>query len=145
MFNGVYGNDILNGNLIIENQSVNSNTRNIRAASYYEAWRPDAPNTNYPALDHYPSTVEISDRLIEDGSFLRLSNITLSYRFNMKKVKQISSCNISVSGRNLFLLSNYSGWDPEVNSFTNNPLKVGIDWGSYPNYRAIILALSITF
>lgn len=145
IFNGVYGNDILNGNLIIENQSVNSNKRNIRSAAYYQAWRPEAPNTNYPALDQYPSTVEISDRLIEDGSFLRLSTASLSYQFEIKQIKQISSFNVSLTGRNLFLLTHYSGWDPEVNSFTGDPLRVGIDWGSYPNYRAIILSLGLTF
>ena len=144
-FNGVYGNDVLNGNLVMENQVDFSNTKNIRADAYYKAWRPDAPSNEYPALGQYPSTVEISDRYIEDGSFLRLSNISLSYRFKIKKIDWIKSIDVSVSGRNLFLLSNYSGWDPEVNSFAYDPLRVGIDWGSYPNYRAIIFGLGFVF
>lgn len=145
MFNGTYGNDILNGNLVIENLAENSNQKNIRADAYYKAWRPEAPNTNYPALNQMPSTVEINDRLIEDGSFLRLANATLSYRFSFKNSKWIKGLNLSVTGRNLFVITRYSGWDPEVSSFTGNPLKVGIDWNSYPNNRAYILGVNMIF
>jgi len=143
MFNGVYGNDVLNGNLIIENKT--SFQRNIRRDAYYKAWREDAPSETHPGLGKSPSDIEISDRYIEDGSFLRLSSLTLAYRFDVSYLKWVKALNLSVTGRNLFLLTKYSGWDPEVNSFSFNPLKVGIDWGSYPNYRAITFGLGITF
>ena len=142
-FNGVYGNDILNGNLIIEN-SV-STTKNIRSDAYFKAWRADAPSNAYPGLNSYLSPVPILDRYIEDGSFLRLSNVTLSYRFKIKRIAWIKGVNISVSGNNLLLFTNYSGWDPEVNSFSYDPMRVGIDWGSYPGSRSLIFGLGLTF
>jgi len=142
-FNGVYGNDVLNGNLIIEND--NSAARNIRAKAYFQAWRPNAPSNTYPALGQSPSGVPILDRYIEDGSFLRLSNLTLSYRFKIRQLSWLKGANVSLSGNNLLIISNYSGWDPEVNSFSFDPLRVGIDWGSYPPTRSIILGFGLTF
>ena len=149
-FTASYGNDILNGNLVIENNvgtTVPANlARNVRRDAYFQAWRPDAPSNTYPGLGMFQSTSNVIDKYVEDGSFLRLSNISLSWRIPLqKKLGWINSVNLSVSGRNLWLLSNYSGWDPEVNSFSFNPQMYGIDWGSYPNSRAIIVGIGLTF
>ena len=146
--NGVYGKQVLNANLSQENnvgQPTTLNNNNIRTAAYYEAWRPEAPSEKYPALCRNPTTFAITDRLVEDGSFLRLANVTLSYRFKIKPLPAISNIVLSVSGNNLFCWTNYSGWDPEVSSFPNDPLRVAIDWISYPNYRTYIFGINVTF
>ena len=147
-FNAVYGNDVLNGNLIQENNvGIDANaTQNIRAAAYYQAWRPNAPSNTYPGLGMAPGTANVYDRMVEDGSFLRLSNISLTYNLPLrKKVSWINNVNVSLSARNFWILTNYSGFDPEVSSFAFNAKKIGIDWSSYPNSKALILSIGLTF
>ena len=142
-FNGVYGNNIMNANLAWE--EFTSATYNVRRDAYFKAWRPDAPNNDYPALGCYPDRNAPTDRLIEDGSFLRLSNASLAYRFTFPAKWIVKSVNVSFTANNLFCISKYKGWDPEVNSFTNDPTRVGIDWGSYPGVRSYIGGLMFTF
>jgi len=144
-FNAVYGNDVLNGNRIIENNVANSNNKNIRSDPYFLAWRPDAPSNAYPGLNDIPDNSFILDRYIEDGSFLRMSNASLSYHFKLKHLVWVKGITVSLSGNNLLLFTNYSGWDPEVNSFSYDPLRTGIDWGSYPTSRSYIVGVALTF
>jgi len=149
-FNGTYGNDVFNGNYVTELRvgvAGNTPTNNIRSEAYYEAWRPDAPtNGRYPGLGQSPDPNIVPDTFIEDGSFLRLSNISLAWRIPLqKKLGWITAVSLSLSGRNLWLLTNYPGWDPEVNSFAFNPLIRGVDWSSYPGSKAIIFGIGLTF
>jgi len=140
-FYGTYGNDILNANLIKETGSYTSN--NIRSEAYYKAWRAEQPSNEYPKLG--TRFQEISDRFIEDGSFFRLGSLTLSYNLDFKNKKAISSIDLSVTGRNLFTITKYSGYNPEVNSFANDPTRIGIDFGGYPAYKSISFGISLNF
>ena len=149
LFNGTYGNDIANGNLM-ETAYANNNTKNIRVEAYEDAFNPDTnPNGSYPRLGTggfgIDYTTDLSDRIIEDGSFLRLSYVTLGYDIPVKKINGIESAKVTVSGQNLLLFTNYSGFDPEVNSFSFDPLRIGVDWGSFPNQRTFTMGLNITF
>ena len=140
-FYGSYGNDILNANLAKETSTYYST--NVRKEAYYEAWRSTAPSNTYPRLNYRYQ--EISDRFIEDGSFLRLGTLTIGYSLPIKKSNLLSSVDLSLTGRNLFVITNYSGYDPEVNSFSNDPTRIGIDWGSYPSTKAVSFGIGITF
>lgn len=86
-----------------------------------------------------------SDRFIEDGSFVRLQNVSISYGFPTTLVERIRlrSARIFVSGQNLLLWTNYSGYDPEVNRIQGNDTEVGIDDGAYPNVRSITFGAKI--
>jgi TonB-linked SusC/RagA family outer membrane protein len=84
----------------------------------------------------------VCDRLIEDGSFIKLQNVTLSYKFP-PKFKLMRNSQVYITGYNLFSLSNYSGYDPEVSAYGQNLLRAGIDKGSYP--RASILTFGFKF
>ena len=149
LFNGVQGNDIANGNLM-ETAYANNTTKNIRREAYFGAFDPVTnPNGNYPRIgaggfgvDYAP---QFSDRIVEDGSFLRLSYINLAYNIPVDKINGIDSAQITISGQNLLLFTKYSGFDPEVNSFTNDPLRLGIDWGSFPNQKNLSVGLNVTF
>ena len=79
MFNGVQGNDIANGNLLsIGNAS--GQFQNITSDAYYNAWRVDAPSNINPRIGYNTvGDTAITDRIIEDGSFLRLNNVTIGY------------------------------------------------------------------
>ena len=147
MFNGVYGNQIANGNNLTNYQTLPTNNNNVARRAYVNAWTPERPDAPMPKLGGISNAQvrDFPDWIIEDGSFLRLANVTLSYSFSFPKLKWISSLRVSVTGRNLWVLSDYSGFDPEVNSFGSDPGRVGVDWASYPNNKALVFSVSATF
>ena len=85
----------------------------------------------------------MADRFIEDGSFLRCKNISLGYTF--PKIKGISNLRVYVSANNLFTLTNYTGFDPEVNSFGNSNVNIGVDNLVYPVAKSYLGGFQITF
>lgn len=89
----------------------------------------------------------ISDRFIENGSFLRLRNITLSYTLPKSVIKRINlqSLSVYVSGQNLWTLSDYSGYDPEVNRDGGSAISQGIDYGTYPQARILTGGIKLDF
>lgn len=86
-----------------------------------------------------------SDLFIEDGSYLRLRNIRLDYKLPMATGKFVKGANIYVSGQNLFTKTKYSGFDPEINFFSGNDLRQGVDLGAYPAAKIITVGGSVTF
>ena len=152
-FDGSYGNDIVNANLAQEWDTAYYSTPtsywNIRREAYYDAWSPTNPDGKYQrlGLSQGDNTERraMSDRRIEDGSFLRLSNVSISYRLPIPKNKVFRNITVGVTGGNLYVWTKYSGWDPEVNSYGNNMMKVGIDTGSYPTARTYSFDLKFTF
>jgi hypothetical protein len=145
LLNGTYGNDIINGtNVSIDYaQGIFSN---IRKDAYFQAWRPDAPSNTYPRIGYsWEDRPAISDRQVEDGSFLRISEITLGYDIPVEKTNIFSRANIFISGSNLFTFTNYSGYNPEITSFLNNGNILGVDWLAPPNARSITFGLNLSF
>ena len=150
-FNGSYGNELLNANLAQQTDTrVQSNPRNvwnIRREAFFDAWTPDNQDTFYPAIGtgDISETRYMNDRRIEDASFLRLSNVSISYRLPIPKNKVVNNISVGLSGSNLYVWTKYSGWDPEVSSHGNSMTKVGIDIGSYPGARTYSFDLKFTF
>ncbi|MFC2138215.1 TonB-dependent receptor [Bacteroidota bacterium] len=109
------------------------------------------------SLNTFPSTVEsgesatnpltFSDRFIEDGSYIRLSTATLGYNMPSTLIKYIQGLRLYVTGSNLFLITDYTGYDPDVhtNASVNGVNSMGIDNSNYPKSRTIIFGLNITF
>jgi TonB-linked SusC/RagA family outer membrane protein len=83
-----------------------------------------------------------SDRQVFDGSFLRLKNINLGYNFNFKNG---NSLRLYLSGQNLLTWTKYPGYDPEVRTYTRNPQKRGVDFGSYPGTKSYIFGLKFNY
>ncbi|CAI8159396.1 MAG: TonB-dependent receptor SusC [Polaribacter sp. SA4-10] len=147
LFNGVYGNDIANGNLIKLNNAEGLGT-NISPNAYNNAWRPDAQTNLYPRLGYKAipnQSIAMSDRIIEDGSYLRLNNVTVGFDVPVENSSLIERLNVYIAGQNLFTWTDYSGYNPEVSSFLNNGLKNGVDWNGAPNAKTILLGLNINF
>ena len=144
--NGVYGNEIANGNLI-QLGTAEGRSANILSQAYNNAWRPDAQSNSYPRVGYLgeSGSPAITDRIIEDGSFLRISNITLGYDIPVEKTNVFSSANVYVSGMNLFTFTDYSGYNPEITNFMNNGNVVGVDWNGFPNAQTIMLGLNLKF
>ena len=145
----MFGNQIVNGNLMAENDTSpanpGQNINNIRADAFYKAWTPENTDTSYPRLRSTTNVGDFTDRLVEDGSYLRISSVSLGYTLSLKKVRWIESVQFNVTARNPYVFTRYSGWDPDVSSYTNDSKRVGIDWGSYPSARAWVLGVVLTF
>ena len=147
LFNGVYGNDIANGNLIKLNNAEGLGT-NISPNAYNNVWRPDAQSNLHPRLGYdviSNQAIGISDRIIEDGSYLRLNNVTVSYDIPLENSSLMERLNVYVAGQNLYTWTDYSGYNPEVSSFLYNGLINGVDWNGAPNAKTILLGLNINF
>jgi TonB-linked SusC/RagA family outer membrane protein len=138
-FNGVAGNKIYNHtamSLYTKAQLSKSNNTTDFAVRY-----PNESVTNANT---------VSTRYLEDGSFLRLNNATLSYNLSSDKVGMsnvFQRARLSITGQNLFVITNYSGFDPEINtgSTLGGIQTFGIDYFTYPKARTFLISLNVTF
>ena len=90
-------------------------------------------------------TSQLSDKYVENGSWFRLSRVSVNYNVPLSHCKWIKGVNVSLSGTNLFTISNYSGWNPFANSYGNNVSSTGLDYGSFPIIRSVVLGVSAKF
>jgi TonB-dependent starch-binding outer membrane protein SusC len=147
-FQGVQGNKIFNASRIISEgmaRLFGSGT------AVLNAWTPTNTNTNVPrAFAGDPNTnVRPSARWIENGSYLRLKNITIGYTIPDNMLQSItkgavSSFRVYVGSQNLLTFTDYKGWDPEIGS-KNTTLTNGIDYGQYPAARSFLVGLQVGF
>ncbi|AQG81972.1 SusC/RagA family TonB-linked outer membrane protein [Spirosoma montaniterrae] len=138
-FAGVRGNQIYN--LIRYTLENPSGGRNL-LAGVANRWTPTNPNNEFASVLQ-GGRLPISDRFLEDGSFLRCKNITLGYR--LPAIKGLQAVRVYVSTNNPFTFTNYSGFDPEVNSFGNSNTQIGVDNLVYPIARSYIAGLQVSF
>ncbi len=141
LITGSQGNDIFNASRIdLEGMQDPKN----QSAAVLERWQKEGDITNIPRAND-PNAVFASDRFVEDGSYVRLKSVTLSYNFQ-KKFLGINSLKIYATGQNLATLTNYSGFDPEVGSNNESTgVARGIDYGTYPQVRTFIFGIKIQF
>ncbi|WP_310393784.1 TonB-dependent receptor [Hymenobacter sp.] len=141
---GSYGNDVFNqSRAVLNNMFTNSaSTTEVR-----ERWRYPGDITDVPrALQGDQRNALPSTRWLEDGSYLRLKNVTLGYRIP-KSISQrayIQNLRVYATAQNLLTLTKYKGLDPEVN-FLSNPLESGIDYGTFPQARTVMLGVNFGF
>ncbi|WP_336618464.1 TonB-dependent receptor [Bacteroides acidifaciens] len=145
-FQWSYGNDIMNANRLFFESSNNHSRELNQYASYTNRWTADNPTSDIPAATNSSSNRVISSRIIEDGSFLRLKNVTIGYTFpsQMTKKWKIDKARIYVAAQNLWTWTGYSGYDPEV-SVRNSALTPGLDYSSYPRAYSVSFGVSLGF
>ena len=138
-FNGVSGNKIYD------------NTAN---ANFYKLRLSKGVNSTAEALstpgESETNSAPVSSRYLKDGAFLRLNNLAIGYSLNTRSSaigKWISALRFSITGQNLFVVTKYDGYDPEVNADRqiNGITSYGVDMLSYPKARSIIFGLNLTF
>ncbi len=142
-FSWSYGNNILNANrLYFENGNV-SNTN--QWATYKNRWTKDNPDSDIPRVQAN-GVYLYSSRVIEDGSFLRLRNISLGYTLPRKALRKMhfDTMRVYFSADNVYTFTSYSGPDPEV-STRNSVLTPGFDWSAYPRAFGLTGGVSFTF
>ena len=174
MFNWVYGNKVYNTNKLVTSQTYNTSSADANLLSFMKQ------NNRYSYIDEngkllstleelaqynegenakaYWSPLSFADRkvvvhswAIEDGSYLRLQNITLGYTFPQKWTRKFACQQLRVYGtlNNVWCWTNYSGYDPEVStsgrSNTNSGLTPGVDFSSYPKSFSWTMGVNVTF
>lgn len=164
-FNWVYGNQIYNANKIefTTERGTNNKFRNlIDMMATQNRWtnidwstgelitdptqlaEANAGTTMWSPL---MSTAVFSDWAVEDGSFLRLSSVTLGYTLPDRWMQKlhIKKFRLYVTGANLFCWTGYSGYDPEVDTRRATPLTPGVDYSAYPRSRSVVFGANLTF
>ena len=143
---GVYGSSVLN--LLAPERTDVSGASGNQFATVLDRWTPTNPSNTVPrALLASVSPNIISSYMIENGSFLRFKTITLAYNLPPALLGRIGlgSIRLYVTGQNLITLNQYSGYDPEVNTFSQSNLSVNTDYGAYPTAKTILGGLNISF
>jgi TonB-linked SusC/RagA family outer membrane protein len=130
--NGVFGNQILNQNLLYSEYGSYFGVPSQKYLSNY--WTPQNPNAYYPRPSAAAVNNVTSDRLIESGTYVRIKTVTLKY--NLTNIpKWAHKIQFYLTANNLYTFTKYDGYDPEVSAYGQNVLTPGIDVGSYPRTR----------
>ncbi|WP_295178126.1 TonB-dependent receptor [uncultured Christiangramia sp.] len=141
---GSYGNDIFNA---VKRTLTAANSYYVnQSPSVLDYWSIDNPNAGAPRLARNDTpNINISDRYIEDGSYLRIQNLTLGYNLSSSTTDQLGLRKLKVYGsvQNLYTFTNYSGYDPEVGAYNQNALLLGVDNGRYPSPRTFSIGLNV--
>lgn len=110
--------------------------------NYKDSWNADHPEQPFVSTVTFPVTGEnINGRWIENGSYIRLKNLTFGY--TLKKISVFESIRVYLTATNLFTITKYKGFDPEVSSFTGSDAQLGTDYSSYPSSRVISFGINI--
>ena len=146
LFSGVYGSDILNGTFKRANFALASDFKfnsNVHRDNYYNAWTPENQSNTFPRIGHERQTVEsqILDVDIEDGSYLKLQNVTIGYNLKLPK-SNVQSVRLYLTGQNLLYWTKYSGLNPEVGRSGSGLF--GVDMNQWPVAKSFQLGLNVT-
>ncbi len=142
---GSQGNDMLNVTRIETEGMIDPKNQSI---AVLDRWRQLGDITNIPRASFGNSdNSRVSTRFIEDASYLRFKAITLSYDLPQSLIDKlgITALKIYGTGENMFTITDYSGFDPEVNAFGGSNTVQGIDFGTYPQTRNLIFGIKATF
>ena len=139
LLQGTYGNDIFNVSRIESEGMYDAKNQSKRII---ERWRRPGMITSIPKAGY---DMKISSYFVEDGSYLRIKDITLSYDFNMDWMRIIGVRKIQpyATVTNLFTFTKYLGFDPEVNQWGNSGNVQGMDYGTYPQTRSFIFGINV--
>lgn len=140
MFQGVFGNEVYN---YTRRQNESMKGLQNQGVKTLQRWQYEGHQTSVPKAtwEDPIGNADFSDRWIEDGSYLRLKNLTLSYDIN-KKVMGLNNLKVYVTATNLFTLSKYLGYDPEF-SYSQEIVSQGVDYANMPMTRQFMLGVKI--
>jgi TonB-dependent starch-binding outer membrane protein SusC len=161
-FNWSYGSDVYNANKIEYTSTSKYASRNLisimESGQRWTNLKADGTISNDPAeltamnanttlWSPYSKTFVLSDWAVEDGSFLRLSTLTLGYTLPEKISRKLKMKKLRfyASAYNVWLWTNYSGFDPEVSTRRNTPLTPGVDYSAYPRSKSYLFGLNVNF
>ena len=140
---GSYGNKIFN----LLQQKLEIPTLSLNASStLLDRYSVNNPNGKLPKATNSP-VPQVTDNYIENGSYLKLKNLSLGYTFSRGLISKIyaKQLRVYISAQNLITWTKYTGYDPEVNFYEGDNTKQGIDYGVYPSTKTFLAGLAISF
>lgn len=140
----VHGNDILNSNRF---ELESGNGLSNASIDMLDRWTPENPSNVYPRANRSVDYLHMSDRYLEDGSYIRLQLLSLSYNLPAKLLGKtgLYGARIYFTGKNLLTFTRYTGFDPEVGAFGTSNIRQGYDLGGYPAARIYTVGLNFEF
>ena len=144
LIQGVYGNDIVNMNTYYLSNIGQFN--NVTQSMWNNRWTFANWDhaTDPKAEQQYWRYFLFTRRFIENGSYIRLKNVSLGYNFQLR-TKAIQTLRAFFSGTNLITITKYSGYDPDINGYGEDPSRRGVDMGGYPSAKTYNLGIQCTF
>jgi len=141
---GQHGNQILNSNRF---ELESGNGLSNASTNMLDRWTLDNPSNEYARANRNADYLHMSDRYLEDGSYIRIKTITLSYNLPTKWMRSLKIDNIQfyVTAENLFTFTDYTGFDPEVSRYGFDNTRMGYDYGGYPTSKTYILGAILNF
>lgn len=153
LIQGVQGNEIFNaGRIRLERPGEGT------SSALLNRWTPDNQDTDVPAfidqsvrreaaLSNRVTVDSRVSRWVEDASYIRLKNVTLGYTFPNPVASKVGMNRLRafVTGTNVFTITDYTGYDPEISSFNTSDATLGVDFGSYPTSRTITFGIDLSF
>lgn len=142
-FQGMSGNSILNWTRF-EQYSLNGQNQ---AKEVVDRWTPMNPSNTIPRANSAGGQRILSTFQIEDGSYLRLRNLSVGYNLPENLIKRISlrAAKVYVTAQNYWTLTQYKGYDPEVNLNPGSSISQGMDYGGYPAAKTLLVGLNLRF
>ena len=140
---GVQGGKVLNVLRIYELESMRGTHNNV--ADAVDRWSPENPDGTMPKADYRGHENWVEDLNVEDASFFRIKNLVVGYTLPTSSLQWLRKLRVYFSAQNLLTLTNYSGFDPEVNSQGQNPINQNIDYGAYPRARVYNVGFNLGF
>ena len=139
---GVHGNDVRN----LQQSEIGDGVQKINQISSIlaDSWTPQNTDATRPVVDgnrDFANSYRDSDYFIEDGSFIRVQNVSLGYTIPVSNF--IRNARVYVSAQNPLLFTNYSGFDPEVNNQGQDNLNRGDDYDAYPRSRTFTVGVNL--
>lgn len=141
---GQHGNEILNSNRF---ELESGNGLSNASTNMLDRWTPENPSNEYPRANREADYLHMSDRYIEDGSYIRIKTITLAYNLPSKWMDfiKIDDARFYVTAENLFTFTDYTGFDPEVSRYGFDNTRMGYDYGGYPSAKSYIIGVILNF
>ena len=141
LIQGSYGNDVFNASRMETEGMYDGKNQSTRVL---DRWRIPGQITDVPRANY---TMHNSTYFVEDGSYLRVKDLTLSYDVKGPWLNKLGVTRLQpyFTATNLLTWTGYSGMDPEVNQWGNNGAIQGIDWGTYPQCRSFVFGINLEF
>ena len=141
---GSYGNSIFNVSRMETEGMYDAKNQSV---SVLDRWMRPGMVTYMPRATQDKKNLLPSTRFVEDGSYLRLKTLTLSYNFKNAFLKKVGITRLQpyLTAQNLLTLTKYKGFDPEVSQYGGDPKVQGIDYGTYPQSKSYVFGFNVEF